>query len=144
MRQDTLESSSSDLTIPILQQRSLNIMVLFWIHSNGKAYVCTCAQEDIRQMRAKGLACAHRTNSVEENLKLWEKMKKKEFKRNEAVLRFLGDIKSSNTAMRDPVLFRIVEDPHPLRGTKYHIWPTYDFDGPVEDSLDGVTHAMRS
>jgi glutamyl-tRNA synthetase len=111
---------------------------------NGKAYVCTCAQEDIRQMRAKGLACAHRTNSVEENLKLWEKMKKKEFKRNEAVLRFLGDIKSSNTAMRDPVLFRIVEDPHPLRGTKYHIWPTYDFDGPVEDSLDGVTHAMRS
>ena len=53
-------------------------------------------------------------------------------------------MKSDNTTMRDPVLFRIVEEPHPTRGSQYKVWPTYDFDGPIEDSLDGVTHAMRS
>jgi glutamyl-tRNA synthetase len=46
--------------------------------------------------------------------------------------------------MRDPTLFRMIEQPHPLTGEKYHVWPTYDFAGAVEDSLSGVTHPFRT
>ena len=49
-----------------------------------------------------------------------------------------------NTAMRDPTLFRIINGHHPKLGDKYHIWPTYDFAAPIEDSLDGVSHAFRT
>jgi len=67
-----------------------------------------------------------------------------EYKQNEAILRFMGDMSSSNTVMRDPTLFRIIEHEHPLKGYKYRVWPTYDFASCIEDSIDGVTHAMRS
>ncbi|HKW03655.1 MAG TPA: glutamate--tRNA ligase [Nitrososphaerales archaeon] len=112
--------------------------------SDSKAYVCTCAKETMKLMRGEGRACVHRTQEVNKNLALWSAMKDSTVEKGEAVLRFVGDMTSPNTAMRDPVLFRIVEEPHPIQGKKYRVWPTYDFDGPVEDSLDGVTHAMRS
>ena len=51
---------------------------------------------------------------------------------------------SDNTVMRDPVMFRIIEGKHPLLGTKYPVWPSYDFAISIEDSVDGVTHAFRS
>ena len=111
---------------------------------NSSAYVCTCPQELMRERRSRGEVCEHRSQTAELNLQLWSKMKSGETEESGAVLRFLGDMKSVNTTMRDPVLFRIVNKPHPIQGTKYKAWPTYDFDGPVEDSLDGVTHAMRS
>ncbi len=111
---------------------------------NEKAYVCTCTKEGIREKRARAEACEHRSRPVEENLSLWHQMVMKEIQKSEATLRFKGDMGALNTTMRDPVLFRIVLEPHPLLGNKYSVWPTYDFAGPVEDSLDGVTHAMRS
>lgn len=110
----------------------------------SKAYVCSCPQDMMRTYRAEGIACSHRSQIVEENLNLWEEMLAGRTSRNHATLRFVGDIVSQNTAMRDPVLFRIVEEDHPLKGNQYRVWPTYDFDGPIEDSLDGVTYAMRS
>jgi glutamyl-tRNA synthetase len=61
-----------------------------------------------------------------------------------AVLRLKGDMTCSNTAMRDPTLFRIIETTHPLQGDKYRVWPTYDFAGPIEDSISGVTHPFRT
>lgn len=111
---------------------------------NGKAYVCNCPQEKMRQNRAAAVVCSHRSHSVEENLRLWDLMTRGEDAGRDSVLRFLGDMKSLNTTMRDPVLFRHVLEYHPLQQNRYFIWPTYDFDGPVEDSIDGVTHAMRS
>ncbi|HKX81669.1 MAG TPA: glutamate--tRNA ligase family protein, partial [Nitrososphaera sp.] len=59
-------------------------------------------------------------------------------------IRFLGDMADQNTAMRDPTLFRIIEGVHPKLGNTTRVWPTYDFAAPVEDSVDGVTHAMRT
>ncbi|MGI0092112.1 MAG: glutamate--tRNA ligase, partial [Nitrososphaerales archaeon] len=111
---------------------------------NSKAYVCACPQDAMRKNRGSGLACVHRSQTLEQNLSLWRDMISGKTEKNSAVLRFMGDMNSLNTTMRDPVLFRVVEEPHPLKGNKYRIWPTYDFDGAVEDSLDGVTHAMRS
>ncbi|MDA4130694.1 MAG: glutamate--tRNA ligase [Thaumarchaeota archaeon] len=110
--------------------------------SSSKAYVCDCSQIVMREKRARGELCEHRAQSLSTNLSLWQDMVSG--KLTTSTLRFVGDLNSLNTTMRDPVLFRIVEEPHPLKGNSFFVWPTYDFDGPVEDSLDGVTHATRS
>jgi len=107
------------------------------------AYVCTCAMETIKENRKNGVACGCRDNDFTHNLERWEKMFN-EYKPNQAIVRYRGDMKSENTVMRDPTLFRIIEGEHPLKGRKYRVWPTYDFAASIEDSIDGVTHAMRT
>ncbi len=109
----------------------------------SKAYICSCSQDIMRHNRAEGVPCEHRLQERQQNMSLWGDMLSGKLSIR-ATLRFTGDMKSQNTTMRDPVLFREVEGSHPIKGTQYRVWPTYDFDGPVEDSLDGVTHAMRS
>ena len=66
------------------------------------------------------------------------------FKPGEAIVRFRGDMKADNAVMRDPVLFRIIDEKHYTVGDKYRIWPSYDMAVAIEDSIDGVTHAFRS
>lgn len=66
------------------------------------------------------------------------------YRQNECIVHYRGDMNSLNTAMRDPTLFRIIEGSHPKLGNKYALWPTYDFAAPIEDGLDGVTHAFRT
>ncbi len=107
------------------------------------AYVCTCKPEIIKRNRASGIECMCRSLSKEENMERWRKMFN-EYRQNQAILRFRGDMKSTNTVMRDPTLFRIIEHEHPLKGHRYRVWPTYDFAASIEDSIDGVTHALRS
>ncbi|MCD6468467.1 MAG: glutamate--tRNA ligase [Thermoplasmata archaeon] len=109
----------------------------------GYAYVCVCSQESIRKNRFEGKACKCREKTVDENLSLWEKMHS-EMGTGEAILRLKGDLSSSNTAMRDPTLFRIIDVEHPIQGNKYRVWSTYDFAGAVEDSISGVTHPFRT
>jgi len=120
------------------------------------AYVCTCAPEVIKKNRINSIACNCVSNSVEKNLQHFNEMVNGNYvgdRSNDtgsatsstAILRYRGNISSLNTAMRDPTLFRIIKDgDHPRTGSKYSLWPTYDFAAPVEDSLDGVTHAMRT
>lgn len=109
----------------------------------GDAYVCECDQSTIRKNRYEGKACKCRDREKDENLSLWREMHR-DIEEGKAVLRLKGDMKSKNTAMRDPALFRIVDAEHPLQGYKYRVWPTYDFAGAVEDSLSGVTHPFRT
>ena len=66
------------------------------------------------------------------------------FKPGDAIVRFRGDMKADNAVMRDPVLFRIIDEKHYTLGNKYRVWPSYDFAVAIEDSNDGVTHAFRS
>ena len=80
---------------------------------------------------------------IDKNNKNWEKMKEK-FKPGDAIVRFRGDMKADNAVMRDPVLFRIIDESHYTLGKKYRIWPSYDMSGAIEDSISGVTHALRS
>ncbi len=104
----------------------------------GNAYICTCSEEEIRKNRREMKECKCRNNNEmgwEDFIKMGE---------GEAVMRLKGNMSSPNTAMRDPVLFRIIEHPHPIHGKRYRVWPTYDFYGAVEDSLSGVTHPFRS
>jgi glutamyl-tRNA synthetase len=107
------------------------------------AYVCTCSQEIIRDLRSKGIACECRrdpSTAMGRN----EKFFHGSYEQNEAIVRFKGYMGDQNTAMRDPTLFRIIDFDHPRLKKRVRVWPTYDFAAPIEDSIDGVTHALRT
>ncbi len=135
IKYDVIKHTSDD--IEFLQEKGLEI-----INSN-KAYVCTCKRDDISKNRREMKSCKCSTGDLKQNQERWEKMFDK-YKPGDAIVRFRGDMKSENTVMRDPVLFRIIEGKHPLLGEKYRVWPSYDFAIAIEDSMDGVTHAFRS
>ena len=125
--------------IPLLYQKAEQL-----INSND-AYVCTCKQDDISKDRREMRSCKCTALDLEENQKRWKNMfDEKGYKEGQALLRFRGDMKSGNTTMRDPALFRINEKHHARLEQKYKVWPTYDFSGIILDSLNDVTHAMRS
>jgi len=108
----------------------------------GDAYVCQCGPDFIKECRFDGKECDHRDCHSGENLDLWRDLVNGGLDRG--ILRLKGDMTCDNTAMRDPTLFRIIKKNHPIQGDKYHIWPTYDFAGAIEDSLSGVTHPFRT
>ncbi len=128
-----------------------------------KAYVCMCSQEEGQEYRKEGEACPHRDHSAEDNIELWEKMKKgglshgdsgkeSSFRKSsdgrisegEATLKIKTDMQHKNPAVRDFVAFRIIEEPeHPITGNDYRVWPMLDFQGAVEDHLMGTTHIFR-
>ena len=110
----------------------------------GQLYVCACSADELSVQRRTMEPCKHRGQSVEDNLELWKRMFDGDFREGEAAVRLRGDLKSNNTAMRDPVMFRVVEHPHPLTGDEYRVWPTYDFAAAVQDAICGVTHVLRS
>lgn len=109
------------------------------------AYVCSCTPDLIKENRLKAISCNCTLNSVKDNLAKFNGMMLSEPENRKSVLRYRGDMASPNTAMRDPTLFRTIEGGfHPKVGTKFSLWPTYDFAAPIEDSLDGITHALRT
>jgi len=105
------------------------------------AYVCTCSAERIKEGRKNKINCSCHDRPANEQQELWQQMHDHSLA---AVLRLHADMKSDNTAMRDPTLFRIIDAHHPLQEDRYHVWPTYDFAGAVEDSISGVTHPFRT
>lgn len=135
VKPDIVKNTSDD--IELLQSYGRKLVDL------GGAYVCTCSQDRIHDLRAKGLACECRRDHAT-SLERVGKMFGGSYGQNDAIVRFKGDMADQNTALRDPALFRIVEGDHPRLGTKIRVWPTYDFAAPIEDSIDGVTHAMRT
>lgn len=134
----------------IIKNTSDDILVLHdygkKLTRNGDAYVCTCDSNEIRRLRMQQVECACRLNidNLDSNLERLDKIFDGTYHQNEAIIRFLGNMQDKNTVMRDPTLFRIIEVPHPILGDKVQLWPTYDFAAPVEDSLDGVSHALRT
>ena len=111
--------------------------------NSGDIYVCTCKRNQVQENRAAKKECKCRKLEISDSMERWDKMFEK-YKPGQAVARLRGDMSSDNTVMRDPVMFRIIEGKHPLLGTKYPVWPSYDFAISIEDSVDGVTHAFRS
>lgn len=107
----------------------------------GNAYVCSCAQDVLKENRNKGIACKCRSRSVDENLKLWKEMPKA--KEGSCVLRIKTDMKHPNPAFRDRVLFRISNREHPRTGKKYRVWPLLEFSWAIDDHLLGITHVIR-
>ncbi|MFH1785184.1 MAG: glutamate--tRNA ligase [Candidatus Micrarchaeota archaeon] len=107
-------------------------------------YFCICEQEKISKGREEKSRCECGSKSSEENLAGWKKMLNGSVPEGGGTIRFRGDMGSDNTVMRDPTLFRIISAPHYRQGTKYRVWPTYDFQGAVMDSLLNITHPIRS
>jgi glutaminyl-tRNA synthetase len=112
----------------------------------GKAYVCDLSAEEIRLTRGTltepGKESPYRNRSVEENLDLFDRMRKGEFKDGEKVLRAKIDMSSPNINMRDPVLYRISHTTHHNTGDKWCIYPMYAYAHPLEDAIEGVTHSI--
>jgi glutaminyl-tRNA synthetase len=115
----------------------------------GKAYVDDLSADEIREYRgtltAPGKDSPYRNRSVEENLDLFERMRRGEFPDGARVLRAKIDMASGNMNLRDPVMYRILhEPPHHRTGDKWCIYPMYDFAHGQCDSIEGITHSLCS
>ena len=112
----------------------------------GKAYVDSLSEEEIRAYRGTvtelGRRSPYAERSVEENLDLFERMRKGEFKDGEHVLRAKIDMSSPNMQLRDPLLYRIRHAHHMRTGDAWCIYPMYDFAHCLSDYIEGITHSF--
>ena len=112
----------------------------------GKAYVCDLNADQIREYRGTltepGKNSPYRDRSIEENLKLFDEMKNGKYADGEKTLRAKIDMASPNLNMRDPVLYRICRADHYRTGTKWCIYPMYDWTHGTCDSYEGITHSI--
>ena len=132
---------------------------------NGGAYVCHQTKEETAKSRSllrefqescaksgvenrydvalpEGAASPYRERSVEENLELFEKMKSGQCEEGECSLRMKGDLRSDITSMWDLAAYRIKKAEHPRTGSKWCIYPTYDYTHNIVDSLENITHSL--
>jgi glutamyl-tRNA synthetase len=109
---------------------------------DNNVYVCFCDQETISASRETGEACECRSRTIDENLKLFEDIKT--YAAKKAIVRLKIDLQHQNTTLRDPTIFRIIETPHARLGTKYKLWPNYDWQNAIIDSITGITIRVRS
>jgi len=107
----------------------------------GYMYVCNCDQKEMRKLRKKGVECACRQFSPDEQFKRWKEM----FTAKEGTMavRLKTSMQDSDPAFRDRVMFRISDRPHAKLGTKYRVYPLLDFSWAIDDHLLGITHILR-
>ena len=113
----------------------------------GLAYVCELTPEQFREYRGDVNTPAvspWRDRPIEESLDLFARMRAGEFPEGKYTLRAKIDLASGNFNMRDPVLYRIRYIEHHRQGTKWCIFPMYDFAHPIQDALEGITHSLCS
>lgn len=115
----------------------------------GLAYVCELSAEEFRDPKYCGdlthpAVSPWRDRPIEESLDLFERMKNGEFPEGKYTLRAKIDLASGNFCMRDPVIYRIKYVEHHRQGTKWCIFPMYDFAHPIQDALEGITHSLCS
>ncbi len=123
----------------------------------GVAYVDDLSEEEIRVYRGTavedknnitytppGKDSPYRNRSVEENLDLFARMRAGEFPDGSKTLRAKIDMAHPNLVMRDPVMYRIRRIPHYRVGTQWCIYPMYDFQHPLSDAKEGITHSLCS
>ena len=115
----------------------------------GLAYVCELTAEDFRDPKYCGdlthpAVSPFRDRPIAESLDLFERMKNGEFPEGKYTLRAKIDLASGNFCMRDPVIYRIRYIEHHRQGSKWCIYPMYDFAHPIQDALEGITHSLCS
>lgn len=104
----------------------------------GHCFVCDCTAEVVNQQRYNGEPDRHRDQPTAETIERWRNLKEGE------VLRLRIDPAHQNSTMRDPTIFRVMHEPHPITGEKYHIYPTYDFETCLLDSLESISYRLRT
>ncbi|KAK4538760.1 hypothetical protein CDCA_CDCA20G4785 [Cyanidium caldarium] len=131
----------------------------------GQAYVDRTPVEQMREQRLQCIDSAYRNQSVEENLRLWQAMQSGDAAAAGCCVRAKIDMQAKNASLRDPVIYRTAAaaavtpaettaatsaaiEPVPVEhhrtGRQYRVYPSYDFACPIVDSLEGVTHALRT
>jgi len=114
----------------------------------GKAFVCDLSPEEFREYRGTlteaGKESPYRNRSIEENLDLFERMRKGEFPEGSRTLRAKIDMSSGNMNMRDPVIYRIKHVDHHRTGSEWSIYPMYDYTHCLSDSMEEITHSLCS
>jgi len=112
----------------------------------GKAYVCDLSPREMKDYRGTltvpGRESPYRNRTVEENLNLFERMKEGEFPDGSRTIRAKIDMTSGNINMRDPVIYRILHAIHHRTGSKWCIYPMYDFAHCFSDSIERITHSI--
>ena len=115
---------------------------------DGKAYVDDQTAEEVIANRGTltepGKNSPYRDRDVEENMDLLERMKNGEFAAGSRILRAKIDMAHPNTNMRDPAMYRIINEPHHRTGDKWKIYPMYDWSHGQNDSMEGITHSLCS
>ena len=86
----------------------------------------------------------NRNNAVDKNLKMWNEMKQGTESGQKCAVRAKINMQSDNGCMRDPTIYRCKPESHPATRNKYKVYPTYDFACPIVDSIEGVTHSLRT
>ncbi len=113
---------------------------------NGMAFVCDQNPDEIREFRGTlknpGKNSPYRDRSIDENLELFLRMKNGKFKSGEKTLRAKIDMSHPNLNMRDPVIYRILHAKHHRTGSKWCIYPMYDWAHGLEDSIENITHSI--
>ena len=112
----------------------------------GGAYVCTCEREVFQKKSKTKQSCPCRVLSAEESLLRWNMMLDGKYGEGEAVVRVKTDLEHPNPAVRDWPALRIIDPekyPHPRVGSRYRVWPLYNFSTGVDDHLMGITHIIR-
>ena len=113
----------------------------------GLAYVCELTPEQFKEYRGDlthPAVSPYRDRPIAESLDLFRRMRAGEFPEGKYTLRAKIDLESGNINMRDPVLYRIRYIEHHRQGTKWCIFPMYDFAHPIQDALEGITHSLCS
>lgn len=114
----------------------------------GKAYVCDLSADEMREYRGTltqpGKESPYRNRSADENLDLFERMRRGEFPEGSRTLRAKIDMASGNINLRDPVMYRILNARHHRTGDTWRIYPMYDFAHGQSDSIEGITHSLCS
>jgi glutaminyl-tRNA synthetase len=114
----------------------------------GDAYVCDLSPDELIETRGTltkpGVESPYRSRSVEENLDLFQRMRAGEFPDGERTLRAKIDMAAPNLLLRDPVMYRIRHAEHHRQGSKWCIYPMYDWAHGLQDSIEGITHSLCS
>ncbi len=111
--------------------------------SEGKAYICTCDPEEYKELYMASTACPCRELDPTEQIIRWRKMLNGTYLKGEAVVRIKTDLNYPNPAIRDWPALRISDVEHPRQGTRYRVWPLYNFSCGLDDHLMGVSHVVR-
>ncbi|XP_065321478.1 bifunctional glutamate/proline--tRNA ligase-like isoform X2 [Gordionus sp. m RMFG-2023] len=111
---------------------------------SGYFYVDDTDPDTLKKEREARKCSKNRDNSIEKNLKMWEEMKKGTIYGQTCCVRAKIEMDSNNGCMRDPTMYRCKNENHIRTCDRYKVYPTYDFACPIVDSIEGVTHALRT
>lgn len=112
--------------------------------NKDQVYTCSCKSEDISKNRRAMKECSCRNKNPKQTKSDWETMKAGTLEEGNITLRLKIDMQHKNAVMRDPVIFRLAYATHYKQGTKYKVWPMYDFENAIEEGLLKITHVLRS